>query len=157
MQPVPLDKTCRKRAVDPGQRAFEQSREISCLGDKKLFPRKRMPVLLDFPRKMRTQRIPDKALRRGDPQQNHDRNPGLCEHAIMHLSMPYRSLSHSDVKGMASKGGEKVEDRFGCCPHCRTFVRIGPADPSGEPSDCPACRCPILELEALWPDEPGRI
>jgi hypothetical protein len=42
-------------------------------------------------------------------------------------------------------------DRFGCCPSCRAFVRIGPAsDPPGDQA-CPECHRPIRELDALWP------
>jgi hypothetical protein len=42
-------------------------------------------------------------------------------------------------------------DRFGCCPRCQTFVRIGPVDRVGSEVPCPSCLKPIRELEPLWP------
>jgi hypothetical protein len=48
-------------------------------------------------------------------------------------------------------------DRFGSCPNCRAFVRIGPVvDPPGEES-CPECHRPIRELDSLGAgeDAPG--
>ncbi len=65
---------------------------------------------------------------------------------LMRMVTPDAQRRRPDRTGSARDGG----DRFGLCPRCQAFVRIGPSGCSDDQSTCPSCRKPIDELKSLW-------
>jgi hypothetical protein len=82
-----------------------------------------------------------------------DITPVFWEHATIQQLMRLVTRPRYESQGGYSGSSRSSGDRYGCCPSCHTFVRIGAADDPAGDATCPSCRRPIRELDTLWPSE----